>query len=299
MRLIGHLPEEKAARTFGDYLYVHGIENHLELEKPDGWGIWISDEDKIEEATSLLTAFQLNPADPKYLAKAKAAPELRAEAEKSEANYRKKVSDRRQLFRPLGAYGFGPLTFVLIAISVLVAILSKLGAEHQPIMSLFITNYTLSGNLIEWNNALPEIRHGQLWRLITPIFIHFGPLHIIFNMLWLRDLGSMIEGRQSTWRLAVLVLVIAACSNLGQFWVGGPMFGGMSGVVYGLLGYIWMRGKFDPASGLGLHPSTVTMMIIWFFACFTPLLPHVANGAHAVGLVMGIAWGWLSSLRHR
>jgi membrane associated rhomboid family serine protease len=41
------------------------------------------------------------------------------------------------------------------------------------------------------------------------------------------------------------------------------------------------------------------MMIIWFFACFTPIVPHVANAAHAVGLVMGIAWGYLSSLRYR
>jgi len=73
----------------------------------------------------------------------------------------------------------------------------------------------------------------------------------------------------------------------------------MSGVVYGLLGYIWMRGKFDPGSGLYLHPTTLTMMIIWFFACFTPIVPHVANAAHAGGLVMGIAWGYLSSLRYR
>ena len=139
-------------------------------------------------------------------------------------------------------------------------------------MRLFITDFTASDGFIKWNKHLPEILHGQLWRLVTPIFIHFGVLHIFFNMLWLRDLGSMIEGRQSSWLLAVLVLVIAACSNLAQFCFGGPMFGGMSGVVYGLLGYIWMRGKFDPGSGLYLHPSTVTMMIIWFFACFTPAL---------------------------
>jgi GlpG protein len=73
----------------------------------------------------------------------------------------------------------------------------------------------------------------------------------------------------------------------------------MSGVIYGLLGYVWLRGKFDPASGLFLHPSTVTMMIIWFFACFTRWLGPIGNWAHAAGLVMGMAWGYLSSLRHR
>src|ERR1035438_8767287 len=148
MRLIGHLTDEKAARTFGDYLYVQGIENQLEHEKPDGWGIWINDEDKIEEAVGLLAAFRSNPADAKYRAEAKVAPERRAEAEKSEAKYRKKVSDRRQLFRPMGAYGFGPLTFGLIAISVIVAIYSKLGEEREPIMSLFVTHFTVSGNYL-------------------------------------------------------------------------------------------------------------------------------------------------------
>ncbi len=82
MRLIGHLAEEKAARTFADYLYVQKIESHLEFEKADGWGIWINDEDKLEEAASLLTALPANPADPKYRAEAKSAAELRAEAEK-------------------------------------------------------------------------------------------------------------------------------------------------------------------------------------------------------------------------
>ena len=299
MRLIGHLAEEKAARTFADYLYVQKIDSHLEFDKAEGWAVWINDEDKIEEATRLLADFRQKPADPKYRAEAKSAAELRAEAKQGDANYRKKLHDRRHLFRPLREYGFGPLTFVLIVISVTVAIYSRLGAQPEPIMRLFITDYDLTGNLIQWRGTLPEVRHGQLWRLITPIFIHFGPLHLIFNLLWLRDLGSMIEGRQSSWQLLMLVVVIAACSNLAQFYYHGPMFGGMSGVVYGLLGYIWMRGKFDPGSGLYLHPTTVMMMMIWFFACFTPIIPNVANATHAVGLVMGIAWGYLASLRYR
>ena len=299
MRMIGHLADDKAARTLADYLYVQKIESHLEFDKAEGWAIWINDEDRIEEAARLLTEFRANPNAPKYRAEARSASELRAEAKKDEAKYRKKLSDRRQLFRPLSDYGFGPLTIGLIAISVIVAIYSKLGDDPQPIMRLFITDYMVSDRFLEWNSSLPEIMHGQVWRLVTPIFIHFSALHILFNMLWLRDLGSMIEGRQSSRMLAVLVLAIAACSNLVQFWYGGPVFGGMSGVVYGLLGYIWIRGRFDPGSGLYLHPSTVTMMLIWFFACFTPLIPHVANAAHAAGLVMGLAWGYLSSLRHR
>ena len=148
MRLIGHLAEEKAARTFADYLYVQKIESHLEFEKADGWGVWINDEDKLEEAARLLTAFRLNPADPKYRAEAKSAAELRAEAEKDQTRYRKKLSDRRHLFQPLRDYGFGPLTFGLIAISVIVAIYSRLGADSQAIMRLFMTDYTVSDRFL-------------------------------------------------------------------------------------------------------------------------------------------------------
>jgi len=295
MRIIGHLAEESTARVFADYLYVQGIDNQVEHNPSDGWGIWVLDEDKLEKATGLLTAFRSNPGDPMYRTQGRSAGELRKEEEKSQEAYRKKLRSRRHLFRPLSPYGFGPLTFVMIVISVAVFFLSKFGTDDQRIMGLFMTDWS-SG---QWDPRLPEIRHGEVWRLLTPIFIHLSPLHILFNMLWLRDLGSMIEGRQSSLQLLLLTLVIGVCSNLAQCYTKGPVFGGMSGVVYGLLGYIWIRGKFDPGSGLYLHPTTVWMMIVWFFACFTPLIPNVANAAHAAGLVMGMVWGYLSSLRYR
>jgi GlpG protein len=298
MRLIGHLGEESAARTFADYLYVQGIENQLDHQKDDGWAIWILDEDKIQRATGLLSAFRDNPADPRYRTEGKAAAELRAEQEKDQEAYRKKLRSRRHLFRPLTPYGFGPLTFLMIVGSVTVFFLSKFGTDPQPIMGLFITGF--DEGVFQYDPPLPEVRRGEIWRLFTPMFIHFGPLHVIFNMLWLRDLGSMIEGRQSSVHLLLLVLVIAACSNVAEFYFSRtPNFGGMSGVVYGLLGYVWIRGKLDPASGLFLHKYTVPMMISWFLACLLKFIPNVANTAHAVGLLMGMAWGYLSSLRYR
>ena len=265
------------------------------MDAHDGWAIWVLDEDNLERSTSLLTAFRRNPEDPKYRTEGRKAAELHAEEEKDREAYKKKLRNRRHLFRPMTPYGFGPLTFALIVVSIAVFFMSQFGRNNERIISLFIADFS-SG---QWDTSLPEIRHGQIWRLLTPMFIHFHPLHILLNMLWLRDLGSMIEGRQSSLHLLVLVLVIAACSNLAQCYTSGPIFGGMSGVVYGLLGYIWIRGKFDPGSGLYLHPTTVWMMIIWFVACFTPYIPQVANTAHAVGLFMGMAWGYLSSLRYR
>lgn len=298
MRLIGYLPQETQARTFGDFLYVRGIENQLDHDPAGGWGVWIHDEDRISEAAKLLEDFRAQPSDPKFSGQAGAAHDLRAKQEQAQEAYRKKLRNRRHLFRPLRGYKFGPLSFALIAVSVIVAIRSSFGGNIEPILGLFIVDPAadLPGGFA---GLVATLKQGQVWRLFTPMFIHFGVLHIFFNMMWLADLGSMIEGRQGTWHLVVLVAAIAAGSNLAQYLLAGPMFGGMSGVVYGLLGYIWMRGKWDPASGLYLHSTTITTMIIWFAAGFTPLLPHIANGAHGAGLVMGMAWGYLSSLRHR
>jgi GlpG protein len=110
-------------------------------------------------------------------------------------------------------------------------------------------------------------------------------------MFWLRDLGSIIELRQGMLKLALLVVVLGIASNLGQYVADGPNFGGMSGVIYGLFGYIWLRSQCDPASGLGLPSSAVLIMMIWYFACLTGLIGAVANTAHTVGLVGGVLWG--------
>src|ERR1041385_6513849 len=139
MRLIGHLAEETSARAFADYLYVQGIENQLDHDKNDGWGIWISDEDKITRANDLLTEFRKNPGDPKYVKEARGAEELRAKEQKDQEAYRKRLRGRRHLFRSLTAYGFGPLTFVMIAISVVVFVVSNFGQNDDAIMRLFIT----------------------------------------------------------------------------------------------------------------------------------------------------------------
>ena len=300
MRLIGHLESEASARTFSDFLFVQGIDNQLEFSRGEGWGVWVNEEEKLETASSLLKNFIENPSAPSYQRQAKKAEEMRSERLQSEEAWRKRLRNRRHLFRPLTGYNFGPLTFALIVISVIVFLRSSFGMNTSPIQSLFITPYLAGDEYLPPDMSLPEIRHGQIWRLFTPMFIHFGPLHIIFNMLWLRDLGSMIEGRQSTIHLAILILIFAAGSNLAEFYISHvAFFGGMSGVIYGLLGYVWIRGKLDPASGLYLHKSTVIMMLIWLVVCFTGAIGHIANYAHLAGLLMGVCWGWLSSLRYR
>jgi GlpG protein len=144
---------------------------------------------------------------------------------------------------------------------------------------------------------LSKVQQGEVWRLLTPIFLHTGVMHLVFNMLALRFLGIMIEARRGVLLYLLLVLVSAVLSNLGQFMMGGPQFGGMSGVIFAMFGYVWICGKLDLTCGLVLSETVVTMVLLWFFLCLFGVIPGVANTAHAVGLAVGAFWGYLDGKR--
>jgi GlpG protein len=66
------------------------------------------------------------------------------------------------------------------------------------------------------------------------------------------------------------------------------MFGGMSGVLYGLFGFAWMKSRFDPQSGFYISPSTVTWLMGWYVLCMLGVFGGVANWAHGFGLFSGV-----------
>ncbi len=279
MRLIGHLKTEASAKTFAGYLVSVNIRN---LVQPDaeGWAVWIHSEDQIEEGQQALAAYEQNPADRKYELASQKAETMERQRRRDEAKAAKRIHDRDRIW---ARSGLAPLTLSLICTCVAVTLVVGLNPNFHDLRWLAISNGGME--------LLAEVRAGQVWRLITPIFIHFGPLHLIFNMIWLRDLGAMIEVRQGMLKLGLMVLVLGVASNLGQYLISGPYFGGMSGVLYGLFGYIWLRGRYDPASGLALAPTTVWMMLAWYFLCLFGIIGNVANTTHTVGLVLGALWG--------
>jgi len=295
MREIGTIEKKKFANLFSDYLYVNGINNRIELED-NKWSIWIYNEDNIPDAKTMLEEFLITPDNPEYIKIASQAKFLQKKEKIEESKSKSKPIDVRIRWYSSKPGDFGKFTLFLIIVSVMVGIATRLGDTNYGVISaLQITGSIISGEYVQWRPDLPEIFNGQIWRLITPIFLHFGFMHILFNMLWLKDLGSMIENKKGTVYLIILVLALAILSNLGQYFVSGPLFGGMSGVVYGLLGYLWMKTKFDPQSGMFLSQTTVIFMIVWFFICLTGMVGNIANTAHGVGAAAGIAWGYLSS----
>jgi len=294
MRPIGTLHDETQAKRFGDFLYARSIENQVDPTSGGEWEIWILDDDHIETARSLLDQFRADPDDPAFAQMSRVAARQKRLDETARPSRRARVVDARTMFY-VPPVPLGPVTIALIVISIAVAVFTSLGDNTQSLQPLSITEYRVEGEYIHWSEELPEIRRGQIWRLFTPMFLHFTFVHILFNMLWLRDIGSMIEARRSSWLLSALVLVIAGTSNLAQYLHAGPGFGGMSGVNCGLLGYVWMQGRFNPASRLSLHPQTVSLAIVWFVLCLFGLIPNVANTVHAVGLGIGIAWGFIEA----
>jgi GlpG protein len=287
MRHIGHLQDRAQARAFGDFLVTKGIRNEIEPEADGSALIWIVEDDQLTEAKAWLEKFRADPKSAEFRDAASGAAKARKAEAEEQAKYQRRIRSAESLFVKFGGYGAGILTCVLIGICVAVAFFSSLGRDGEFLAKLFICDpsQTTPG-------FLPDVfQHGEIWRLLTPVFIHFGLLHLLFNMMWLYQLGSMIEARQGSWHLLLLVIVTGVFSNVIQYRFAGPDFGGMSGVVYALAGYVWMRGKYDRASGLFLNEQSVIILLVWLVVCFSGLMGPVANFAHLAGLASGMAIG--------
>lgn len=135
------------------------------------------------------------------------------------------------------------------------------------------------------------LERGHIWRLVGPAFVHMSILHIFFNMMWLRTCGMAIEFVRGTPRFVSLCLILAVTSNVAQLFWSGPFFGGMSGVVFGLIGYVWMKGRTQPELGIAMPQQTLVFCIAWLILCMTGALGPIANAAHLVGFVIGVVIG--------
>jgi GlpG protein len=311
--MIGSIPQhpDGAARAerFSDYLVAQSVENMVEESSAgDAWVVWVEHDDDLARAKSELDAFLQNPADSKYDA-AGAAKKVRQEQAQKAKRRRTQYIDYGTRWGQARQW-VAPVTIVLIALSVMISLGTNslgFGRQHRPSINLFTFAPGDVEQFKQWwvENAPDEdagtavfrytlsvLRAGQVWRVLTPIFLHFGILHLLFNMFWLRDLGGMIEIQRGSGRLLAIVLACALLSNVAQFlWMlpHPPGFGGMSGVVYGLFAYIWVKQRYEPHLGLGVRQETVWIMVAWLVISMTGVAGPVANAAHVSGLLTGAA----------
>ncbi len=145
------------------------------------------------------------------------------------------------------------------------------------------------------------VQSGEFWRLLTPMFLHFGAMHIVFNLIWVWTIGRQIEKVNGAMMLLLVVVVSSLSANLTQYFLyGASLFGGMSGVVFGLLGFSLVWSMLVPERYHGLPPGVYIFMLVFLGLGFTGIFDFLtsgtlANGAHLGGLVAGLALGRLAS----
>lgn len=297
MRHVGDLPTHEQAQRFADYLLVRNVK--VSIDREDGqWSIWAVEEDETSQVKEELDRFREDPDADEYRGHGTKAQQRRRDEEKANREFRQNQVDVRTRWKSSGiGVKAGPVTLALILISVGVGIATQLGYDRNAVFfALLFEKWTLiDGNY--YSSGLQAILDGQIWRIFTPMFIHFGPIHLLFNMLWLHQLGAQIEARLGKWKYVLLVLGIAAVSHSSEYfwsdWNNRHAFsGGMSGVVYGLFGYIWMKTRFEPQERYLLTRQTVNLMIFWMFLCMTGFVGAIANAAHVMGLVAGMMFGY-------
>ncbi|MDA1291310.1 MAG: rhomboid family intramembrane serine protease [Proteobacteria bacterium] len=200
------------------------------------------------------------------------------------------------LFRPIAflrkliqASMRAPVSFSLILACLLVAVLSLLGAESQRVAILFYPVLDSSGLL----PLLASIDSpAAILRSLSPMLLHFGELHLVFNMMWLWYFGRQLESVQPRWLFIMLILFCSFAGNTAQYLTSGyNNFGGMSGVVYGLVGYTWIVHTFMPRSNLLINNKMFVVFVISLVAMEVFASSWVANAAHLGGLIAGLVVG--------
>lgn len=296
MRSAGTIRDKLHARRFADFLLTRGISTRLD-NGPEGYTVWVHDDERLAEVRGELPRFLEQPGDPRYNV-AREAESLRAQAQAAAPRKPPVVVTTVPAAARVGLMGT-PLTLAIVAFCLIVAAYTQFAGPATPRLAklTIATVSVVDVDRVSWP-GLEEIRSGEVWRLLTPCFIHFGIFHLLFNMMWILDVGRQIEAARGTLALALMVLLIGVGSNYGQYLMSNPQFGGMSGVVFGLFGYVLVMSRYAPSAGMVMSTNNALLMGIWFAVCMTGAVGPIANTAHGVGLVIGVAFGGIGVWLH-
>lgn len=271
-RLIS-LNNPRMAQAFIDYMASRQIDIQMMPEGEGQFALWLTDGQHQVEAQAELDHFLANPNASKY----QAASWDMAESRKSHFTY-----NSPSMLAMIKAKA-GPMTLLVMLVCTVIFVLQQLGMGNAIFQVLHFP--ALAGQ--EW----------QLWRWFGHALLHFSVMHIAFNLLWWWQLGGDIEQRLGSTKLIQLFLVSAALSGAGQYWVEGANFGGLSGVVYALVGYLWMLGYKAPQVGLSMPKPVIGFMLVWLVLGFMQPFMAIANTAHLVGLLSGVVFGLVDASR--
>ncbi|VTR61838.1 Rhomboid protease glpG [Serratia fonticola] len=263
----------RLAQAFVDYMATQGVV--LEVRATgDAAEIWLADEAHLEQVQHELQQFLLDPFNRRYQAASWQTGSTDAGLQYQQFSYLQIIRSKA-----------GPLTLTVMSLCILVYILMQVLGDDTIMFWL------------SWPQNSSQ--YGQLWRWVSHAFLHFSLLHITFNLMWWWYLGGPLEKLLGTGKLFVIAVVSAFFSGWAQSLFSGALFGGLSGVVYALMGYVWLSGERAPERGLNLPRGLMVFSALWLVAGYFDILGmSIANAAHVAGLVIGLLMAFWDT-RHR
>ena len=263
---LGSTNNVRAAQGFIDYIKSQGYEGALK-GGDNGHVIIGVAEEHFHQVRPLWEEFQQQPDHPKY----------------SDAAWQVGRTDsplvyggnKLNLLERFFALSF--LTKFIAVVSVVVYVLFLLG----QFSSLF---------------PMLQFHPEQPLTWLTPSIVHFSAVHIIFNLLWWVTLSPSIEKYSSKWTLLGLFVVGSLVSSWAQYIVVGPNFGGLSGVVYALVGFCWLYPQIAKTPAI-LSNAMFGFLLLWLALGFSDFAPMpMANWAHLGGLLSGVVIAFIAPM---
>lgn len=201
-----------------------------------------------------------------------------------------------------------PMTALILLVTFFVAAITQLGSDLKMANYFTISPFEINNGRLYFQSLVDVMAKGEYWRLFSPALLHFSVLHIVFNTLWVWDVGRKIERPLGSFWFTVGIVLIALSSNILQFLISGyPIFGGLSGVVYGLIGFAWLLPILKPSWPMIISKALMAFFMIWLGVGYTPFpemvgLGRIANTAHTIGLLTGLSLAllyWLVTLKRK
>lgn len=181
-------------------------------------------------------------------------------------------------------------------------------SSSLPVITVMLILLSAAGTWA-WQSSLDEFgpwlwatdvelwRGMKLWTLFTSMFAHADLLHLGFNCYWCWRLGGEIERELP--RLHFLILIVGSTigGSLAELATSGQTGIGMSGMIYGLFGFMLVTQNQHPVFRRTLDAGTIRLLTGWLLVCFaldaSGIMP-VANFAHLGGLITGLLAGLAS-----
>ncbi len=304
------MTDERTARMIEDALYQRGIDSNVSHSSGGTFLVWVVDEAQLARACELTEVWLDQGRDLELSEIAKRGRLAKDERERDAQHRREQIARARAELARASRRRPTPLTWGLLGLCIAIywlsgmpalgavvsdelhAVLRKL-AIADPDLARTATMITVFGRQVAWW-PLPW---AEPWRFVTPALVHHHILHLAFNMLVLVQLGRVLEMRHGSRVLFALALISAVLANVAQYEItGNPTFAGFSGVVYALLGFLWLRGRLDLLVGYRLTDTAIAFMLLWLlFGFVSDSEQRIANYSHLFGLAFGVLCGYVSA----